>query len=65
MYQRFSGENLYYKIYCLNANTNNLSTISKIGYVTLIKNDNTVVFKHKIKLDNGIGQGDFFINKSI
>ena len=60
-----SGENLYYKIYCLNANTNNLSTISKIGYVALIKNDNTVVFKHKIKLDTGIGQGDFFINKSI
>lgn len=60
-----SGEFLYYKIYCLNAVNNNLSNISKIGYVELVSSDKTIVFKHKIKFENGVGQGDFFIPSNI
>ncbi|MEM9649337.1 MAG: hypothetical protein AAF969_12720 [Bacteroidota bacterium] len=60
-----SGEYLYYKIYCLEAKRNKLSTISKIAYLELLGNDGAVVFKHKVKLDKGQGQGDFFIPVSI
>ena len=32
----FSGEYLYYRVYCFTANSNKLSEISKIAYVELI-----------------------------
>lgn len=60
-----SGENLFYKIYCLNANTNKLSNLSKIAYVELINSDRNIVFKHKIILKSGLGKGDFLIKTSI
>ena len=60
-----SGEYLYYKVYCLNDKANNLSNISKIAYVELVGSDKIPVFKHKIKLNKGLGQGDFLIPTSI
>lgn len=60
-----SGEYLYYKVYCLNDKSNNLSDISKIAYVELVGSDKIPVFKHKIKLNKGLGQGDFLIPTSI
>lgn len=60
-----TGEYLYYKIYCINANTNILSDLSKIAYVELVGTDKLSVFKHKIKLNNGLGQGDFLIPTKI
>lgn len=60
-----SGEHLYYKVYCNNTNTNNLSDFSKIAYVELVGTDKIPVFKHKVRLKNGQGQGDFFISTKI
>ena len=60
-----AGESLYYKVYCLNVETSKFSTLSKIAYVELIGEKHEVVFKHKIKLDSGIGFGDFTIPVSI
>lgn len=60
-----SGETLYYKVYCLSSKTNYLSEISKIGYIELVGQDKTVIFKHKIKFEKGVGQGDFFIPSNI
>ncbi len=60
-----TGESIYYKIYCLNTDTKKLSTISKIAYVELIDKDVKSVFKHKIRLENGVGFGDFFIPPNI
>ncbi|MRI01517.1 hypothetical protein GH721_13320 [Kriegella sp. EG-1] len=56
-----SGEYLYYKMYCLNAIDHSPSKISKIGYVELVGRNKKTVFKHKIRLNEGLGQGDFFI----
>lgn len=56
-----SGEYLYYKIYCLNAKDRTPSKISKIGYVELVDKNGESVFKHKIRLTAGVGQGEFFI----
>lgn len=55
----FAGEQLLYKMYCFNDESKSLSEISKIGYVELIAKDKTVVFKHKVRLENGLGNGDF------
>jgi len=60
----FAGESMYYKVYCKNAKTKLLSNNSKIAYIELIGN-NGLVFRQKIRLENGIGQGDFFIPVSV
>ena len=60
----FTGESMYYKVYCKNAKTKLFSNNSKIAYIELIGN-NGLVFRHKIRLENGIGQGDFFIPVSV
>ncbi len=59
------GENLYYKVYCLKTRTKRLSNISKIAYIELIDSDLKLVFKHKIRLNAGHGDGTFFIPANI
>ncbi|GMN09617.1 hypothetical protein MTsPCn9_16600 [Croceitalea sp. MTPC9] len=61
----FVGEYLYYSVYCLNKRTGTTSNISKIAYVELIGEDKSVVFRQKIALEDGSGQGDFFIPVSV
>lgn len=59
------GETLYYKFYCRNSRTKQLSTLSKVGYLELVDAEKNIVFKHKIALHEGHGQGDFFVPTSI
>jgi len=54
----FVGEYLYYSIYCFNLKNKKLTTNSKIAYLELVGKDKKVVFKHKINLSNGKGQGE-------
>ena len=61
----FTGDYLFYKIYCINSQTQKTSKISKIGYVELIGQDKKTIFRHKIILKSGVGQGDFFIPTSV
>ncbi|WP_103865308.1 hypothetical protein [Aquimarina sp. I32.4] len=61
----FSGEYLYYKLYCINLETNKKSHLSKVAYVELVGEDKQIVFKHKVKLNDGNGQGDFFVPVSV
>jgi len=60
-----SGETLFYKLYCLNPLNFRESKVSKVAYLELIGADNQLLFKHKLFLNNGIGQGDFFIPSTI
>lgn len=60
-----AGETLHCKLYCTNPTNNTWSEISKIAYVDLINSDSQVIFSNKIYLDNGKGQGDFFIPTTI
>lgn len=60
-----SGEKLFYNIYNINTSSKKLSNISKIAYVELIDITRKEIFKHKIKLENGVGYGDFFIPPNI
>ena len=54
------GESIYYKVYCLNAQNNSVSDLSKIAYVELVDQKRNVIFKHKIKF-----QVDTFTRKVI
>lgn len=55
------GERIYYSVYCLEEETNKLSDLSKIAYVELVGANKQNIFKHKIRLESGLGRGDFFI----
>lgn len=60
-----TGEYLYYKVYCLERGSGDLSKLSKIAYIELIGTGGKAVFKHKILLENGVGHGDFFVPTDI
>ncbi|KAA5824767.1 hypothetical protein FPF71_08780 [Algibacter amylolyticus] len=59
-----AGETLFYKLYCLSS-TGKLSLASKIGYVELIGANKKNLFKHKLQLNKGLANGDFFIPPNI
>jgi hypothetical protein len=61
----FAGEYLYYKLYTKNVNTNTFSDLSKVAYVTLVGENKKPVFTHKLSLNKGVGQGDYFIPTSL
>ena len=56
-----AGERLYYKAYCRKLNSGMTSNLSKMAYVSLIDENLQLVFEHKIRLEDGTGQGDFVI----
>ncbi|MEM7382201.1 MAG: hypothetical protein AAF361_13525, partial [Bacteroidota bacterium] len=57
----FPGEYLYYTVYCLNTRSLKLSNISQVVYIELLGENGTKIFTSKIKLNRGMGQGDFFL----
>jgi hypothetical protein len=61
----FSGDYLYFKVYCIQEPSQKLSRLSKIGFVILINEKNEKVFSQKIYLENGEGSGDFFIDTNV
>jgi hypothetical protein len=61
----FPAEYLYYRVYCRNEKGTGNSRISKVAYVELVGEDLIPVFKHKIQLTDGLGQGDFFVPTSV
>jgi hypothetical protein len=61
----FAGETLYYRIYCMNTTVKKPSRLSKMAYIALVGIDGLEVFRHKIQLDDGLGQGDFFVPASV
>ncbi len=59
-----AGELLQYKAY--NLNTANIeSNLSKVLYVSMRNENDSVVFTHKLKVENGTSNGDFFIPSSL
>ncbi|WP_281230916.1 hypothetical protein [Flavobacterium gelatinilyticum] len=60
-----AGETLHCKLYCLNSPNNNFSSISKIAHVELVNKENQSILTAKINLENGTGEGDFFIPATI
>lgn len=59
--QLIVGETLHFSAYCQSAETGKLSTLSKILYVELV-GDKGAVFQSKITLENGRGEGQYFVS---
>ncbi|QLG46823.1 hypothetical protein [Costertonia aggregata] len=59
------GEYMYYSIYTKKASNNRLSDLSKVAYIELVGENGLKVFKHKVFLVDGLGQGDFFLPVSV
>ncbi len=59
------GESLYFKTYSFLQKSQEISAISKIAYIQLIADNKTIVSQLKIKLEDGMGHGDFFIPTSL
>ncbi len=54
-----SGENIWYKIYLVDAINHNPKTSSSIVYVDLIDPNNAIIDSKTIKINKGSGNGDF------
>ncbi|MEX0275296.1 MAG: hypothetical protein AB3N16_13055 [Flavobacteriaceae bacterium] len=61
----FSGEYMYYKLYVINAQTHKASAISSVGYIDLVNAQGQIIFNHKVRLEKGVAQGDFFLNTDV
>lgn len=60
-----TGEPILFKIYCLIKSANTSSTLSKVGYVELIDSANKSIYKQKVMLKNGEGNGDLFLDGTL
>jgi hypothetical protein len=60
-----SGEDIWFKAYLLNAQSNFLTNTSNNLYVELITPESKILERSVIRLDNGIGNGDFKLKDSI
>ena len=61
----FAGEYLYYAFYGFNAQNNNPTNVSSMGYVVLVNEAKEKVVEHKLKLNKGLAQGEFFVGTAI
>jgi len=56
-----TGETLLYKVFCIDNTTQSAKTQSKTAYIELVDSNKKSVFRHKIFLKDGTGNGDFFL----
>ncbi|WP_310993229.1 hypothetical protein [Aequorivita marina] len=59
-----AGELLQYKSYVLD-HSNKPSNLSKLVYVSMRNEADSIVFTHKLRVENGNANGDFFIPSSL
>jgi hypothetical protein len=60
-----TGESLVFKIYCLDEDSNLISSLSKVGYVELTDKENRSIYKQKIDLQKGIGTSSIFLSSTL
>jgi len=61
----FTGEYLFYKLYLNEADKNYAGKLSGFAYLELISETGNKVFQHIVKLDDGVGYGDYFVNSDV
>ena len=60
-----AGEDVFFKIYIINADSHKLSEISKIAYLILRNSASVPVAKIRFKVDGGIAFGSFFLSDTL
>ena len=58
----FKGETMYFKAYAIRTDTGQPSDISKVLYVELLNPSGDVAERRKIKMVNGVGNGDILLD---
>ena len=56
-----SGENMWFKVYLVNANTNRPNALSKMVHVDLIDPHNEIINSRIVKIEEGGGAGEFYL----
>ena len=59
-----AGERLHYRAFCLSG-SGDASSLSEVMYVSLRTDEDSIVFDHKIRLNEGAAHGFFFIPTTI
>ena len=59
------GENIWYKVYLVDAINLEPETLSKVVYVDLISPNNAIIESRSIKINEGTGHGDFKLPEDI
>lgn len=59
-----AGELLQYKGFVLNA-SNKPSKLSKVVYVSLHNDEDSIIFSHKLRVEEGTANGDYFIPSTL
>ena len=57
------SDDIWFKIYLTDGLTNLPDTLSHIAYVELINESGTIISSKKVKIENGVGNGDFSLSK--
>ncbi|WP_428230331.1 hypothetical protein [Flavobacterium sp.] len=60
-----TGETLFYKVFCIDKSTNKVSKHSKVAYLQLIDSNKKTIFTHKLFLEDGTANSDFFIPTTV
>ena len=60
-----TGENIWFKIYCVDGNTHQLLDMSKVAYLEIIDKDKNPVLQVKVGLKEGQGDGSLFLPASL
>jgi hypothetical protein len=60
-----AGEIVWFKVYCLNAATNQLCDLSKVAYAEVLDKDQQPVLQAKISLQKGTGDGSIDLPETL
>lgn len=61
----YAGEDIWFKVYLVNAATHSSETISKVVYVDLINPKNEIIETKTIKINEGGGESDFKLSAGL
>ena len=61
----FTSEDMWFKVYLINAATHSSETISKVVYVDLINPKNEIIETKTIKINEAGGEGDFMLSTDL
>ncbi|MDB5141681.1 MAG: hypothetical protein JWQ66_394 [Mucilaginibacter sp.] len=59
------GEILWFKVYCVEADTHKPFNLSKVVYVDVLDNNKNALLQAKIAMKNGVGSGSLYIPVSV
>ncbi len=60
-----TGEIFWFKIYLLNAQSHQSSSLSKVAYLEILDAENVPILQTKVEIENGVGYGSLFIPATI